>query len=90
MQTTFERIRQVLVDVMGVEPEEVLESSTFDSLGGDSLDAIEIIMALENDFQIDIDDYTAMQLPGKTFSELVEYIKSRTVFQVPDNPEDPL
>lgn len=84
------KLKAIISDNCDIEISNIDSESTWESLGLDSLDAIEIIMALENDFQIDIDDYTAMQLPGKTFSELVEYIKSRTVFQVPDNPEDPL
>ncbi|WP_041643871.1 acyl carrier protein [Mahella australiensis] len=71
----FEKIRDVIVDQLGVEPDEVkLESSFIDDLGADSLDIVELIMALEEEFDMEIPDEEAENLT--TVNDVVEYIKS--------------
>ncbi|MBZ4664988.1 MAG: acyl carrier protein [Mahella sp.] len=71
----FEKIRDVIVDQLGVEPDEVkLESSFIDDLGADSLDIVELIMALEEEFDMEIPDEEAEKLT--TVNDVVEYIKS--------------
>lgn len=83
MATTFERIRQVFVDNMGVSPEEVLESSSIDSLGGDSLDAIEILLSLEGEFDLmDIPDEDAIKLT--TVADIVKYVDEQLAKRVTD------
>lgn len=55
--TTFERVQKIIVEQLGVEPEEVYMSSAFmEDLGADSIDVIELIMAFEEEFDIEIPD----------------------------------
>lgn len=71
----FEKIRDVIVEQLGVEPDDVkLESSFIDDLGADSLDIVELIMALEEEFDMEIPDEDAEKL--STVNDVVEYIKS--------------
>lgn len=61
---------------MGVKKEKVvLEANFIDDLGADSLDTVELIMALENEFSIEIPDEKAENI--KTVGNAVEYIKTR-------------
>ena len=60
MTTTFERVTKIIVDHMGAQPEDVTEKSTFlDDFGADSLDVVDLIMAFEEEFGIDISDADA-------------------------------
>ena len=53
----FERVKKVVVKELGVKPEEVVESADFiEDLGADSLDVVELTMAFEDEFSIDIPD----------------------------------
>jgi acyl carrier protein len=62
-ERTFEKVQQVLVDGLGVSPEAVtLEATINDDLGADSLDAVEIIMSLEEEFDLEIEAATAETL----------------------------
>ena len=57
---TFDKVRDIVVDQFGVEADEVNIDSTFiDDLGADSLDIVELIMAFEEDFGIEIPDEAA-------------------------------
>ena len=58
--STFEKVRDIVVDQLGVEADEVSIESTFiDDLGADSLDIVELIMAFEEEFGIEIPDEAA-------------------------------
>ena len=71
--STFEKVRDIVVDQLGVEPDEVAIESTFiDDLGADSLDIVELIMAFEEEFGIEIPDEAAEKI--KTVQDLVSYI----------------
>ena len=71
--STFEKVRDIVVDQLGVEPDEVAIESTFiDDLGADSLDIVELIMAFEEEFGIDIPDEAAEKI--KTVQDVVSYI----------------
>ena len=71
--STFEKVRDIVVDQLGVEPDEVAIESTFiDDLGADSLDIVELIMAFEEEFGIEIPDEAAEKL--KTVQDVVSYI----------------
>ena len=60
---TFEKVRDIVVEQLGVEPDEVSIESTFiDDLGADSLDIVELIMAFEEEFNIEIPDEAAVKL----------------------------
>ncbi len=71
----FERVKNVIVDQLSVEAEEVtMEASFVDDLGADSLDVVELIMGLETEFDIEIPDEDAEKI--STVGDAVEYIKS--------------
>ena len=70
---TFEKVRDIVVEQLGVEPDEVSIESTFiDDLGAESLDIVELIMAFEEEFNIEIPDEAAEKI--KTVQDVVTYI----------------
>ena len=72
-ESTFEKVRGIVVEQLGVEPDEVSIDSTFiDDLGADSLDIVELIMAFEEEFNIEIPDEAAEKI--KTVQDVVTYI----------------
>lgn len=63
MATTFERVRTIIVDQLGVEPEDVkMEASFRDELEADSLDLVELIMQFEEEFGGEISDEQAQKI----------------------------
>ena len=73
----FEKVKQIIVEQLGVEEDEItMESSFFDDLGADSLDIVELIMALEEEFNIEIPDEEAEKV--STVGNVIEYIKSHS------------
>ena len=71
----FEKVKKIIVDQLGVEESEVTAEASFvDDLGADSLDLVELIMALEDEFDIEIPDNAAEQIT--TVNDVVEYIKN--------------
>ncbi len=71
------KLNSVIVDKLGVKEEQItLEASFVDDLGADSLDLVELIMALEDEFNIEIPDGDAEKL--LKVSEVVEYVKQKT------------
>ena len=78
MATIFERVKKIAVEQLGVEEEEVVPSASFiDDLGADSLDLVELIMSLEEEFsspsqKIEIPDEDAEKLV--TVQDAVDYI----------------
>lgn len=71
----FERVKNVIVDQLSVDADEVtLEASFVDDLGADSLDVVELIMGFETEFDIEIPDEDAEKI--STVGDAVEYIKS--------------
>ena len=76
--TTFERVRTVVADVLGLDEDQVTMESDFAAdLGADSLDAVELIMALEDEFGITITDEDAEEI--RTVADAVKYIDEHTV-----------
>ncbi|WP_378955456.1 acyl carrier protein [Pelosinus sp. sgz500959] len=72
--TTFEKVKQISVEQLGVEEADVTMDSTFiDDLGADSLDIVELIMAFEEEFSIEIPDEVAEKM--KAVKDAVEYIE---------------
>jgi acyl carrier protein len=70
----YEKVKAIIVDQLGVEDEEVtIESSFIEDLGADSLDIVELIMALEEEFEIEVPDEDAEKL--LTVGSAVDYIK---------------
>lgn len=71
--STFDRVKKIVVEQLGVEADEVQMTSTFvDDLGADSLDIVELIMAFEEEFNIEIPDEKAEKI--KTVEDVVKYI----------------
>ena len=70
---TFDKVRDIVVEQLGVEADDVTIESTFiDDLGADSLDIVELIMAFEEEFSIEIPDEDAEKI--KTVQDVVSYI----------------
>ncbi|MBR1397783.1 MAG: acyl carrier protein [Selenomonadaceae bacterium] len=70
---TFEKVRGIVVEQLGVEADEVTPNSTFvDDLGADSLDIVELIMRFEDEFGVEIPDEKAEKI--KTVDDIVKYI----------------
>lgn len=73
----YDKVKAIIVDQLGVEEEEVsLESSFIEDLGADSLDIVELIMALEEEFEIEVPDEDAEKLT--TVGNAVDYIKEHS------------
>jgi acyl carrier protein len=71
------RVRKKVVEHLGVEEEKVTENASFiDDLGADSLDTVELVMAFEEEFGIEIPDDAAEKI--QTFGDAVNYIKEST------------
>ena len=75
--STFDRVKKIVKEQLGVEEDEIQMSSTFvDDLGADSLDIVELIMAFEEEFNIEIPDEKAEKI--KTVEDVVKYIDGET------------
>ena len=71
----FEKLQNIVAEVLNVEPEEVTMASTFvDDLGADSLDVFQIIMGIEEEFDIEIPSEVAEKIA--TVGDAVEQIKN--------------
>ncbi|MCF6094361.1 acyl carrier protein [Microaerobacter geothermalis] len=76
MADTFEKVKKIIVDRLGVEESEVtMEASFKDDLGADSLDVVELVMELEDEFDLEISDEEAEKI--STVGEVVAYIESQ-------------
>ncbi|EPD52824.1 MULTISPECIES: acyl carrier protein [Paenisporosarcina] len=76
MATVVERVTKVIVDRLGVDESEVkMEASFRDDLGADSLDVVELVMELEDEFDMEISDEDAEQI--STVGNAVTYIESK-------------
>ena len=73
----FEKIKATIASQLSIDEEEIkMESSFMNDLGADSLDIVELIMALEEEYEIEIPDEDVEKIA--TVSDVVEYIKTRT------------
>ena len=69
---TFEKVRDIVVEQLGSEADEVtLESTFIDDLGADSLDIVELIMAFEEEFNVEIPDEAAEKIKMCSIQELI-------------------
>ena len=76
-QEVFEKVKNVIVEQLGVSEEETTREASFtDDLGADSLDTVELVMALEEEFSTEIADEEAEKLTtvGKTVDFIVSHI----------------
>jgi len=70
----FEKIRAIIANELNIDESKItLESSLSEDLGADSLDAVELIMALEDEFGIEVDDEAATKI--KKVSDIVEFLE---------------
>ena len=71
----FEKLRKVIAEVLNVDPDEITMDTTFtDDLGADSLDVLQIVMGIEEEFDIEIPPESAEKI--STVEEAVELIKN--------------
>lgn len=77
-QTTLNKVQKIVADQLGIEPEKVKPEASFtEDLGADSLDTVELVMALEEEFHLEIPDEAAEKIA--TVQAAVDYIeKQRT------------
>lgn len=74
----FDKVKNIIVEQLGASESSITtEASFIDDLGADSLDIVELIMALEEEFDIEIPDSDAEKVA--TVGDVVEYIKDHTV-----------
>lgn len=74
-QEIFEKVKVIVVEQLGVEEEKVRKEATFvDDLSADSLDIVELVMSIEEEFDIEIADSEAEKIV--TIEDVVEYIKN--------------
>ncbi len=72
-----EKVKKIIIDQLGANPEQVTpEASFIDDLGADSLDTVELVMALEEEFDIEIPDEDAEKIT--TVGQAIEYIEEHT------------
>jgi acyl carrier protein len=72
----FEKVKKVVVEQLSVDPEKVSESASFiDDLGADSLDLVELVMAFEEEFDIEIPDEAAEKI--LSIQDAVDYINHK-------------
>ncbi len=77
MAISADKIKSIIAEQLGVKKEEVTDSASFvDDLGADSLDTVELVMALEEEFGMEIPDEDAEKL--KTVGEAIKYIEEKT------------
>ena len=75
MSDTAERVKKIVVEHLGVDEAKVTESASFvDDLGADSLDTVELVMAFEEAFGVEIPDDAAEKI--LTVKDAIEYVKS--------------
>jgi acyl carrier protein len=75
MASVEERVKQIIVEQLGVDEAEVTPNASFvDDLGADSLDTVELVMAFEEAFEIEIPDEDAEKI--RTVKDAVDYINS--------------
>jgi len=83
LASVFERLKKIVVDQLGVEEEQVVPSASFvDDLNADSLDLVELVMAMEEAFS---DDSTEIRIPDedaermKTVQDAIDYLKEHGI-----------
>jgi acyl carrier protein len=75
MASVEEKVKRIVVDQLGVDEDEVKPEASFvDDLGADSLDVVELVMALEEEFGLEINDEDAEKI--STVKQAIEYIES--------------
>ena len=77
-ENTEAKVKEIIINELGVEPEKVtLQASFVEDLGADSLDTVELVMAFEEEFGIEIPDEDAEKL--QTVGDAVKYLENKGV-----------
>ena len=77
MSNIEERVRNIIVEQLGVQLDEVKNEASFvDDLGADSLDTVELVMALEEEFECEIPDEEAEKIT--TIQQAIDYVKAHS------------
>jgi acyl carrier protein len=72
-----EKVKQIVAEQLGVDEAQVTENASFmDDLGADSLDTVELVMALEEEFDIEISDEDAEKI--QTVKDAISYVKGNS------------
>lgn len=71
----FDKVKSIVAEQLGVDANDITMETSFDDLNADSLDVVELIMALEEEFDIEIPDEDAEKI--KNVGDAVEYIKAK-------------
>ncbi|MEW6278282.1 MAG: acyl carrier protein [Candidatus Eremiobacterota bacterium] len=80
MASVQDRVTKIVVEQLGVDPEQVTPAASFvEDLGADSLDTVEMVMAFETEFNLEIPDEDAEKI--RNINEAVDYIERRTAEQ---------
>jgi acyl carrier protein len=78
MSNVDERVKKIVIEQLGVKEDEVTDSSSFvDDLGADSLDTVELVMALEEEFECEIPDEEAEKIT--TVQQAIDYVNAHKV-----------
>jgi len=78
MADTFEQVKKIVVDLLGVEPDKITRDARFrEDLGADSLDLVELIMEFEERFGGTISDEDAQQI--RTVGQVIDYVEQHMV-----------
>ena len=76
MKSNFTRLQNIISNQLGVDPVNIQSDLDFgDDLGAESLDIVELIMAIEDEFEIDIEDQTANKI--RTIQNVLDYIENQ-------------
>ncbi|MDP2497636.1 MAG: acyl carrier protein [Candidatus Palauibacterales bacterium] len=77
MSDMDDRVREIIANELGVEMEKVTEDANFvEDLGADSLDTVELVMAFEEEFEIEIPDEDAEEM--QTVSDAIDYLSEKS------------
>jgi acyl carrier protein len=77
MSTVEERVKKIVVEQLGVKEDEVTNEASFvDDLGADSLDTVELVMALEEEFETEIPDEEAEKIT--TVQQAIDYVNAHS------------
>ena len=88
MSTVEQQVKKIVAEQLGVKEEEVTNDASFvDDLGADSLDTVELVMALEEEFETEIPDEDAEKIT--TVQQAIDYINSHKGRRGPDRISEP-
>lgn len=75
-ETILNKLKTILPDITGCDPDKITESAKLEGLGFDSLDEIELVMALEEEFELEIDEtsYQGLETVGEVIDKLAEVL----------------